>query len=553
LELPDADDDTSTSLLTPHTSSLQAPHTSSDHGSSVFTDFLSTLHTTRNVRDDMSIGALNSLQVITWEKVKLATGADKNMEALLDLVESGFPTCRSEVPDDLQVFFQHKNHLSATDGVVLYKDRIVVPPSLRQNVLSLLHCAHQGVSRMIARAEASVYWPGITVDIHNIRKSCAACNRMAPSQPPAPPAKIYHPLYPFQMVCADFFMYKGKHYLALVDRYSNWLIVEKAKEGSKGLVDCLRRTFSTFGIPDEIATDGGLEFVADITQKFLKDWGIHHRISSVAFPHSNCRAEIGVKTAKRIISENTDHNGSLDLDAFRRAVLSYRNTPSPDSGISPAQCLFGRPIKDFIPIKRNRYLPHHTWSDTLDKREDALRNRHQRMVEKWSEHTKSLPPLKVGDLVRVQNQVGKAPRKWDKTGTIIEVKQHNQYIVKIDGSNRATLRNRKFLRKYEPMFPCTSRLRLTDKWKTIPGFNLQHLRSGNNHTKSVTPNVTRKNSENDGDDGPTPRKELRNEDDGDQIPIHDPPYPVNARPPRVKVPLALRRLASFNKPGLKEE
>ena len=112
----------------------------------------------------------------------------------------------------------------------------------------------------------------------------------------------------------------------MVDRYSNWPIVERATDGSKGLVDCLRRIFSTFGIPDEIASDGGLEFVSKTTQRFLKDWGVRHRLSSVAFPHSNCRAEVGVKTAKRILSENTAPNGSLDLDAFRSAMLGYRDS-----------------------------------------------------------------------------------------------------------------------------------------------------------------------------------------------------------------------------------
>ena len=84
-------------------------------------------------------------------------------------------------------------------------------------------------------------------------------------------------------------------------------------EGSKGLVECLRRTFATFGIPDEIATDGGPEFTATATRQFLKEWGVHHRLSSVAFPHSNCRAEIGVKSVKRIITDNTTPNGSLAL------------------------------------------------------------------------------------------------------------------------------------------------------------------------------------------------------------------------------------------------
>ena len=74
-----------------------------------------------------------------------------------------------------------------------------------------------------------------------------------------------------------------------------------------------------------------------------------------------------------------------------------------------------------------------------------------REVEKWSEHTKRLPPLKVGDRVRIQNQVGSHPTKWDNTGVIIEVRQFDQYVVKVDGSGRVTLRNRKFLRKYVPV------------------------------------------------------------------------------------------------------
>ena len=74
-----------------------------------------------------------------------------------------------------------------------------------------------------------------------------------------------------------------------------------------------------------------------------------------------------------------------------------------------------------------------------------------RTAERCSEHTKRLPPLKVGDKVRVQSQTGAHPTKWDKTGTVIEVRQHDQYVVKIDGSGRMSTRNRKFLRKYIPI------------------------------------------------------------------------------------------------------
>ena len=116
-------------------------------------------------------------------------------------------------------------------------------------------------------------------------------------------------------------------------------------------------------------------------------------------------------------------------------------------------CVFGRPIRDFIPIHPVKYQPHTTWRETLSSREEALRNRHMRAAERLSEHTRTLPPLAVGDCVRIQNQTGPHPTKWDKTGVVVEVRQFDQYVVRVDGSRRVTLRNRKFLRQYLPVVP----------------------------------------------------------------------------------------------------
>ena len=136
------------------------------------------------------------------------------------------------------------------------------------------------------------------------------------------------------------------NYLVIVDQYSNWPIVEKAQDGSKGLIAVLRRTFAMYGIPDELSSDGGPEFIAHDTRSFLSDWGVHHRLSSVAFPHSNCRAEVGIKTIKRLIINNTGPGETLNIDKFQKAILQYRNTPEQATMLSQAMCIFGRPIKD---------------------------------------------------------------------------------------------------------------------------------------------------------------------------------------------------------------
>ena len=152
-----------------------------------------------------------------------------------------------------------------------------------------------------------------------------------------------------------------------------------------------------------------------------------------------------------MIKSNTGPDGSIDVDAFQRAILQYRNTPDQHTKLSPAMIIFGRAIKDFIPVLPGKYRPHNTWREMLEDRETALRNRHMKDCERLTEHTKRLLPLVVGDCVRIQNQTGNHPKKWDKTGVVVEVKQFDQYVVRVDGSGRGTLRNRQFLRKYTPV------------------------------------------------------------------------------------------------------
>ena len=96
----------------------------------------------------------------------------------------------------------------------------------------------------------------------------------------------------------------------------------------------------TFGIPEELTSDGGPQFNAGKTQECFREWGVRHRITSVANPHTNCRAELAVKAVKRMLMDNVSGTASLKVDKFLGALLMHRITVDPETKASPTLSLF---------------------------------------------------------------------------------------------------------------------------------------------------------------------------------------------------------------------
>ena len=152
------------------------------------------------IDDIASFDSHSPLTAVDWNRVRLETSSDNDLHMLTEIIESGFPTSQHDLPKPIQEYFPFRRDLTTFDGVVLYKNRVVVPPSLRNDVLLALHAAHQGVSAMTSRAESSIFWPGITASILRMRETCNHCNRNAPSNPSAPPTPLKRPEYPFQQI-----------------------------------------------------------------------------------------------------------------------------------------------------------------------------------------------------------------------------------------------------------------------------------------------------------------------------------------------------------------
>ena len=333
---------------------------------------------------------------------------------------------------------------------------MIIPASCRKRVLDCLHSAHQGHAKMLESAKHSVYWPGLVDDLESTRKRCSICDRNAPSQAQMPPLPLASPDFPFQMIAMDYFENKGKSWLVIADRFSSWLSLHSfpREAYSTDLISRLKHYFCTFGIAEEISSDDGPQFRSSQFQQFLQSWGIkHHRVSSAYHPHSNLRVETAVKSGKRLLLDNTKSDGSPDWGKVFQALMQHRNMPDSEYGLSPSQLVFGRPIRDFLPIKPGEYSPSEVWVDSRETRELALRNRFIKSSERWSSNTRNLQPLQPGMKVMIQNQHGarNIAKKWDKIGLVLENLGYNKYLIKVDGSGRVTDRNRQFLRQFTPV------------------------------------------------------------------------------------------------------
>ena len=222
-------------------------------------------------------------------------------------------------------------------------------------------------------------------------------------------------------------------------------------------------------------------------------------------------------------------------------MLQYCNTPLPFLNLSPAQLLFHRELRDFLPRPISAYQLHESWVQQAKQREALFAKRNEKIAERYNKTAHDLQPLPVGSKVLVQNRGSYRKGKWDRSGKIMEVLPNRQYHVKLDGSGRVTLQNRRFIREVSiPPLSTTNDFRFSSISATVPTTTVQ-VHDGDS-TRSANVEVQ--------DEGPS------------HSPVNPEPLPnqpistVNSNPlmntVRQATPLALRRLNSYNSPGLRE-
>ena len=146
-----------------------------------------------------------------------------------------------------------------------------------------------------------------------------------------------------------------------------------------------KKHFSCFGIPCILTTDPGPQFTAGEFETFTKKWGIIHTQSSPGHLRANGKAEAAVRIAKYLLKKAARDGTDQNI-----ALLELRNTPREDTGLSPAQMLFGCETRSVLPCFKCQHK-----SVVSEKRQ-----KHKEKVKKYHHKgAKDLPNLSEGRTV----------------------------------------------------------------------------------------------------------------------------------------------------------
>ena len=88
---------------------------------------------------------------------------------------TGWPENWSKVSQELRLYLNFHDELSAAQGIILKGENAVIPHSLRKEMLEKIHTAYLGIVKSKKREKDILFWPGMGKDIENLISNCATC------------------------------------------------------------------------------------------------------------------------------------------------------------------------------------------------------------------------------------------------------------------------------------------------------------------------------------------------------------------------------------------
>ena len=279
----------------------------------------------------------DTASAVSLRDVKEATANDPFMSELYKLIELG------EWSDKIQfkAFQSLRQELSVYEGIILRGNRIVMPKQLQSKILKIAHESHMGIVRTKQMLRSKYFWCGMDKQIEEMVKVCDACVINNPLNVNTPLQPTSFPSGPWEKGAIDIVGPIGNKYLiTFIDYYSSFPEVMITRDiSSANIVRVLKDIFARFGLPEEIVSDNGPQFVSKEFETFLNKNGIRHVRSSPYHPQSNGKIEIFHRYLKKHFRAAVSEGKSWE-DELPSILMAYRSTCHPMTGASPDVMLF---------------------------------------------------------------------------------------------------------------------------------------------------------------------------------------------------------------------
>ncbi|XP_057299437.1 uncharacterized protein K02A2.6-like [Hydractinia symbiolongicarpus] len=254
--------------------------------------------------------------------------------------------------DVIKEYYPSRLQLSIVNDILMFANKIVIPPTLRESIISIAHEGHQGQVRTKQRLRKKVWWPRMGSSVEAHIKSCHGCQVTAGAQIKTPVVMTEIPDSAWLMLGCDLCgpFPTGEHLLVCIDYYSRYPEVEIIRQiTAANIVDKLRKMFCRYGAPEIIVTNNGPQFRSNTDfATLMKEFGVEHRKVTPYHPEANGEVERFNRNLKKTIQAAIAENQNWRT-ALQNYLLAYRTTPHATTGATPAELLLNRPVKDKLP------------------------------------------------------------------------------------------------------------------------------------------------------------------------------------------------------------
>ncbi|XP_058448699.1 uncharacterized protein K02A2.6-like [Malaya genurostris] len=372
------------------------------------------------------------------EEIVEATVQDSELAAVKEALNTG------RWMDKLKHFLPFRAELSTVNEIVMRNDRIVAPINLRKRIMKLAHIGHPGIERMKQRIRSKVWWPNIDREVEKTVKSCLECQLVSNSVRSEPLCVRELPHQPWQILAMDLLgpLPSGDSILVVIDLYSRYRITEILRSTkTENIIERLDKVFMTMGLLVELVSDNPRNFASRKINEFCATFGIEYRHTTPYWPQSNGEVERQnrsiLKTLKIAELNGTDWRKDLQEANYVYSILRH-----PATGGSPAELVFGRKLRDWIPD-----LEANNTEDSGIRDHDKIYKQSAKSyydAKNNAQHS----DLQIQDRVLMRNLVpqNKLSSAFIPESAVVVNKQGNRITVQMDDGRRYR-RNSAHLRK----------------------------------------------------------------------------------------------------------